>query len=481
MLVSCVLSIKDYWGLSMRIHQWKAILFIVFVSIAAEAKFSLDSSLKKEGIAKNEIAVVFSGDATEAVSLNAKSPFTPASLTKILTAIAALDILPMNYKWESSLQTKAKVVNGNLKGDLCFYGGGNPNFLTENLWVLANHFARNQITKVSGDLIVDESFFDSEYFDDKRMKKRMLRAYDSPVGGASFNWNSVNIYVRPGKSVGKKAHIVADPLNDYVQIINEVTTSSSAKTYIDIKRKEKKGVEIFVVKGRINIAAGEKVFYRPIKEPSLWTGHNVKKALEQMDISVSGKVKKGLCNANAKVLASVESKDLSLVLRDLMKFSNNFIAEIVSKTLVKHKMNKQGNMDDALAILSKYLKERGSKDHEIYSVSGLSYHNKMSASSLMSLLEEADSSFDKRAEFIASLPIAQVDGTLKSRFSGPYEGKVRAKTGLLNKVVGLAGYAQSKSNKRFRFVLIYNGKKNLATWKVRNAFDRIVMDYADAN
>jgi D-alanyl-D-alanine carboxypeptidase/D-alanyl-D-alanine-endopeptidase (penicillin-binding protein 4) len=427
------------------------------------------------------VAIFFSGENTENISLNEKSNFTPASLTKIVTAVAALDILPLNYKWESSLQTKSKISGETLAGDLCFYGGGNPNFLTENLWVLVNHFSRNNIKKVSGDLIVDESYFDNEYFDDKRMSKRMFRAYDSPVGGASFNWNSVNLYIRPGKSVGKKAKIVADPVNDYIEVVNEVVTTSNSKNYFDIKRVQKKGVEIFIVKGRINIASEEKVFYRPVKEPSLWTGYNVKKGLEHVGVKVSGKVKKGLCKPNSKVLASVESKDLSLVIRDLMKFSNNFIAEVIAKTLVRYKKNKQGNMDDALEIISKYLKEHGSKEHEIFSVSGLSYHNKMSAESIMKLLEVADNSFDKRAEFIASLPISQIDGTLKNRFNGSYEGKVRAKTGLLNKVVGLAGYAQSKSNKRFRFVLIYNGNKKVATWKIRDAFDRIVVSYADAN
>lgn len=443
------------------------------------ADFSLEKFLKKNKIPKNTIGVVFEGDNVSKVRHNDKLQMKPASLTKIITAASALKTLPLNYKWESQLRTSAKIKNKKLQGDLCFYGGGNPSFLTEQLWVLVNHFKRNEITSVVGDLIIDESFFDGEYFDDKRMKKRVLRAYDAPVGGASFNWNSVNIYLRPGRSIGSKAYIYADPENDYVSINNSVSTTSG-KSHIDIKSKQKNGAEVFTVSGRFSINADEKVYYRPIKKPAMWTGYNIKKNLKLVGTSVSGKVKKGKCAPNARVLASVESKDLALVIRDMMKFSNNFVAEILAKTLVQHKHKKQGNMDDALKIVDQYLKNKGSKSHELYSVSGLSYHNKMTANVIHKVLKDSQTDFGLFPELFSSMPISGIDGTLKSRMkSMPL--KVRAKTGLLNSVVGLAGYAQAKSGEDFRFVLIYNGTGKMETWKVRNLFDKMVMEYAYAN
>lgn len=428
----------------------------------------------------SEVAVVFTGDETRNFKHNAEKAMKPASLTKIVTAAYSLEKLPMNFKWKSQLRTSSKVRNDKLMGDLCYYGGGNPNFLTEQLWVLVNHFRRSGIKTISGDLVVDESFFDREYFDDKRMKKRVLRAYDSPVGGASFNWNSVNLYIRPGKTIGQKAKVFVDPENDYVQIDNQLTTSSG-KSYVDIKRVNKNGVEIFKLKGRVSIHADEKVYYRPIQKPSLWTGHNLIKNLKLLGIKLSGKLKTGRCKTGAKVLASVDSKDLSLVIRDLMKYSNNFIAEVLAKTLVRHELKKQGNMDDSLGLLSKYLKSLGSTNHELYSVSGLSYHNRMSANSISKVLERMKRNFSVSSEFETSLPIGGVDGTLKSRFKHQMTSKLRAKTGLLNSVVGLAGYGLSNRNKPFQFVLIYNGTGKMESWKIRNLFDKMVADYAKNN
>ena len=196
------------------------------------AETSAESYIKAVGLDPKDVSMLFVKEDGTSLGWKEKQYRTPASVTKILTAAMAFEYLGHDYKWKSSLQSAAKVSDSTLKGDLCFYGGGNPSFLTEQLWVLSNHFLRNKILKVEGDLIVDESYFDSEYFDDKRMKKRVLRAYDSPVSGASFNWNSVNIYVRPGLVVGSKAEIYLDPQNDYTPIKNKVTTVGSGKTYI---------------------------------------------------------------------------------------------------------------------------------------------------------------------------------------------------------------------------------------------------------
>lgn len=445
------------------------------------AETSAESYIKAVGLDPKDVSMLFVKEDGTSLGWKEKQYRTPASVTKILTAAMAFEYLGHDYKWKSSLQSAAKVSDSTLKGDLCFYGGGNPSFLTEQLWVLSNHFLRNKILKVEGDLIVDESYFDSEYFDDKRMKKRVLRAYDSPVSGASFNWNSVNIYVRPGLVVGSKAEIYLDPQNDYTPIKNKVTTVGSGKTYIDIKRNVKNGVEEFEVSGRIQIQSGEKVFYRPIQKPHFWTGYNVKKQLSLLGVKIEGGVKKGVCAARSRVLAEVESKDFSLVVRDLMKFSNNFIAEMLAKTMVREVYGKQGSMDLALKLADTFLKERGSKEHKIYSLSGLSYQNRMRAVDILSILERRENDFGSFAEFLAAFPISGIDGTLKSRLKKKMYGRVRAKTGLLNSVAGLAGYGLTDSKKHFRFVLISNGNRKKESWKIRQAFDKMVINYAKKN
>lgn len=154
---------------------------------------------------------------------------------------------------------------------------------------------------------------------------------------------------------------------------------------------------------------------------------------------------------------------------------------MLAKTMVREVYGKQGSMDLALKLADTFLKERGSKEHKIYSLSGLSYQNRMRAVDILSILERRENDFGSFAEFLAAFPISGIDGTLKSRLKKKMYGRVRAKTGLLNSVAGLAGYGLTDSKKHFRFVLISNGNRKKESWKIRQAFDKMVINYAKKN
>ncbi|MEC9283943.1 MAG: D-alanyl-D-alanine carboxypeptidase, partial [Bdellovibrionota bacterium] len=142
---------------------------------------------KSSGFKESEFSIQIQGDETKSsYTLNNIQPRIPASLSKLVVAGMAYHYLDPNFVWTTKLLALSDAIDGVLKGDLCLYGGGNPSFLTEQAWVLANNFLRSDITKIKGDLIIDESYFDKDYFSDTRMSKRQLRAYDAPVSGASF-------------------------------------------------------------------------------------------------------------------------------------------------------------------------------------------------------------------------------------------------------------------------------------------------------
>ncbi|MCB0348060.1 MAG: D-alanyl-D-alanine carboxypeptidase/D-alanyl-D-alanine-endopeptidase, partial [Bdellovibrionales bacterium] len=332
---------------------------------------------------------------------------------------------------------------------------------------------RTGIEKKKKNIIIDESLFDSEMFDKGRDDTRVSRAYDAPVSAASFNWNSVNVYIKP-TNVGSKVLVQMDPENEYFQIVNDVNTVKGSVNQLkhglsfDRLSVDDSGEKIRL-KGSLGVKNDEVVVYRSVAQPALWLGYNLKAFLKQREISVDGKVEVGSCQKHSTLVAKTDSKDLQLIMRDMLKFSNNFITEM----LVKHLSllsDKTGNIAGGKKVIQKYLSSIGVSDFKIESVSGLSYENRVSANSLNKILLNINNDFF-RYEALAALPIAGIDGTLKSRLGRSV--KVRAKTGLLSTVVGLAGYAEDKDKNLYSFAMIYNGKD---VYKAKSVFDKILME-----
>lgn len=396
----------------------------------------------------------------------------PASVTKIVTAAAVLDAFPPGHKFKTQLlrDSENKINDGILKGHLYLKGGGDPSFVSENMWFLVNHFLRNGIKKIEGNIIVDDSLFDSIRFDGSRQENRVDRAYDAPVGAMSFNWNSVNIFVRPGK-VGSPANVYLDPENKYLRLNNTTKTVSGDDQKIAADRKD----NVISVSGKIGQATKEAVIFKSVLEPDLWSGENLRSFLKQRGIEVQGEIKSGKSPARYEVLAEVESKSIESILADMNKFSNNYVAEMLTKNLAAYEKT-PGTLSLGVKKINDHLQELKipSEQYEIYNPSGLTRENKMSSFALWNVLESLKNNFRVYPEFITSLPIAGIDGTLKKRMKNtPAERWVRAKTGFLTGVVSLAGYAGRSDGRVFTFSFIYNGSVDEA--RIRNTFDQILI------
>ncbi|MCM2280406.1 MAG: D-alanyl-D-alanine carboxypeptidase/D-alanyl-D-alanine-endopeptidase, partial [Bdellovibrionaceae bacterium] len=197
-------------------------------------------------------------------------------------------------------------------------------------------------------------------------------------------------------------------------------------------------------------------------------------------ITVQGKVKRGSAPSQAAVLATYESKPLALIVADMAKFSNNYVAEMLVKNLAAENGVVPATMPAGMAQLEKYLTDVGFKkgEYAFINASGLSRENRMSPAQLGRLLEAMREDFTSYPEFLTSLPIGGVDGTLKSRMKNTgAERWVRAKTGLLNGVVGLAGYAGRSNGTVRTFAFIYNGGGRED--QARALFDRMAAALAE--
>lgn len=416
------------------------------------------------------------GEAPAVFEMASDQKMIPASVTKIATAAAALELLPSGFKIPTRLMSSATIEGDRLRGDLYLVGGGDPTFVSENLWYLVNEFLRTGVRQVEGSLIVDDTLFDQERYAEDRPGVRVDRAYDAPMGAMSFNWNSVTVWVRPGDQPGQPARAHMDFESDYVKLINQSKTVSGRGNEIAVSRRTQNGIEVVTVSGQIGRDAPEKAFYKSITRPDLWAGNSAVQFLASRGVTLKGQVRSGKMPASARQLAVAESRPIAQIIADMMKWSSNFSAETISRLIAVQRGKSSVTAEDGrVAVVSWLNKQLGlpSSSFKLVNVAGFNRGNEFRPRDLGKVLSYAQTHFQIYPEFLTSLPVAGVDGTLRSRFKTlPGAGWVRAKTGLLDGVIGLSGYAGTGDGQVYRFVFIFNGPAGRED-SARQLFDRL--------
>ena len=404
--------------------------------------------------------------------LNGEKLFIPASLTKIITLSALYNYFPTHHKFKTHLISSASQKEGILKGDLILQGGGDPGFTSETLWNLVNVFSSLGIKKIEGNLLIDDSLFKTPFF-----FSRSDRSYEALTSATSFNWNSVTFRIRPSK-IHKKAFVVSDPATTYIQIVNKIkTVDSSRKTKISIIRKShSRKKEVFEIRGQIALGKKEVVKYRNVQHPLFWLGYNAKNFLKQRGIQVLGKVKKGKCVSFCPSLAEWESHPFHWQTYNLMKHSSNFISRMLTIQLSLLKGSEKGNIKKGMHWIREYIKKLGITDYRFADPAGLSRKNRFRPLDIQKVLIEDLKSY-YRPEIFSSYPLAGGVGTLKDRYlkeMGRYP--IRAKTGSLSGVLGLAGFANSQ--KKYVFTFLFNGPYAKVN-EAKNLFDELTKSLLD--
>lgn len=442
-----------------------------FVS-AEDLPARLEKVIKAHSIGKANLGIsvvdLTRAPQNEVFALNEQNEMMPASITKLATASAVLQRLGSSFKFQTGLWSAASVKGSTLKGDLVLKGGGDPGFVSETMWFLVNEFVRTGIKTVDGDIVVDDSDFDGVRTDSSREPERVDRAYDAPVGAMSFNWNSVTIYIRPG-DVGAPPSVFIDPIGDLFTIDNKAKTVKGAGNGLEVSRNGKR----IVIRGSIGASLVEIPVYKNIDDPARWSGENLVFFLQQRGIKVTGKVKDGRKSSSARLLAKADSKPLGQHIADMLKFSNNYVAEMLTKDLASNAGQNPATLARGMKMIREYLVEIGiaADRFTLENPSGLSRNNKVRAHDMTALLVHVQKQFPMFAEMLSALPFAGIDGTLKKRMKGTLaEGWVRAKTGNLSGVISLAGYAGNRDGSVRAFTFMYNGKSDAGD-SARKLFD----------
>jgi D-alanyl-D-alanine carboxypeptidase/D-alanyl-D-alanine-endopeptidase (penicillin-binding protein 4) len=393
-------------------------------------------------------------------SRGAEMLLNPASVTKALTSALALIRLGPEYTYTTTLWATSEPRGETLGGDLYLRGSGDPKVVTEQIYKLASNVAALGIREVRGDLVVDESFFDAVRLGPGWEQDRSERPYQAPVGAASANFNAIEVLVYPGPRVGAPARVVTDPQTAYVKIDSEATTGpAGGRTKVRVESIPDGNHNVLKVTGKIALRHPGWVTWRKIDHPPFYFGTLLVEMLSRVGVRLRGKVRVGAIPAGARRLTWIRSPPLAVLLKDMNKVSQNFMAEQILKTVGALTSGKPGSWENGAQALEVFLEDLGipKGTYVFKNGSGLNDVNRFSARQVVRVLSFMRERFQVAAEFLASLAVAGADGSVKRRLRSPdtYR-RLRVKTGWLRGVSCLAGYVGTKAGRTLAFAVLIN-------------------------
>ena len=386
-----------------------------------------------------------------------------ASNTKLLTGTAALAALGGGFRWRTAVYAETEPdETGTITGDLYIRGRGDPLLSIQALQQLAQDVAARGVTNVEGKIVLDTSYFDTNveppHFDEQPKERAAFRA---PV--ASFGVNRSTVTMTVIAEPGGTARVIVDPKTDLYKLTKEeVTSTPTGRTRLKVEKKPKKDHVELEITGQIRVGEGSWDLRQRVDDPARFAAEVFKKALvdEGVKIRKAG-FGSGTVPTTAKLLAHHDSQPLLDVLRAMNKHSDNYVAESILKTLGAETKSTPGpaTWADGIAAVRAQLEKLGlpGGSYKAENGSGLYASTEVSPKQLVTLLTAAHKDYRIGPDLLASLPVGGYDGTLARRWVGkPAAGRVRAKTGTLDKVITLAGYVAVDPSHVVAFAILTN-------------------------
>ncbi len=392
---------------------------------------------------------------------DADGNYNVASNVKILTTAAGLALLGPGYRYRTSFMAE-KVEEGGVIEELYVRGRGDPSIGTAELLGMVEKLRLRGIKEIKRGLTVDDTYFDKvvtpPHFNEK---PRVQAPWRPQVGALSLNFNAVVVSIRANKA-GDKAVIRTFPSTPYVRIVNKVDIVDSGRTNVRFDVKTKKNYMEMKFSGRMRKNQPQRYKYR-IASPRMYFAATLRRMLQRRGIKVGRReIRVRKLRGRLRTLVLRKSPTLAVLLRGLGKYSNNYVAEVVLKTIgARHKEGKgPATWNDGLRAVRGYLvKQAGLKKggFRLGNGSGLFNSNQLTPRQLVKVLTVGHGDFRYGPDLAASMSTAGIDGTLRKRMRRTVAtGRVRAKTGTLAKASALAGYAARNTGHQLAFAIVVN-------------------------
>jgi D-alanyl-D-alanine carboxypeptidase/D-alanyl-D-alanine-endopeptidase (penicillin-binding protein 4) len=403
-------------------------------------------------------------------------PLNPASNAKLVTTAAALAKLGPEHRYSTQVFVdKDGLDDGVVRGKLYLQGGGDPALVTGEIYELAGQIEAAGITKLQGSIIVDTGRYSDEGLPPGFDQKDEFASHRAPGGAMAVNYNTFEVHARPATVIGESPVLSALPAVPSIVLESEAVTVEGNRNKLHVSAEQRDGKLIVTFHGEVGISNGPSSYRYPVSDPSRYAGELLLVALRQRGIEVgkAAKIEVGEAPLDAKLIATARSEALSELCRAVNKWSNNFMAEQILRSLAP---DRGATAEAALEQLRAYTVEIGMPQDGLVlgNGSGLYANNMISARALTHLLTHVYADFRYRYDFMASLAIMGADGTTRSRLrESEARGFLRVKTGTLDDVSALSGYAGGRDRDPIAFAILINNLDRKQRARARTLQDEL--------
>jgi D-alanyl-D-alanine carboxypeptidase/D-alanyl-D-alanine-endopeptidase (penicillin-binding protein 4) len=390
---------------------------------------------------------------------NVDIPRSPASTIKLVTTFASLDLLGPAYVWHTRAALRGDLTDGVLAGDLVLEGGGDPYMTLERWWSFARTLRDKGLKIIRGDIIIDNTAFSLPPEDPGAFDGKPNRSYNVLPDALMVNFQSVDFTVVPNQGM-HRVDIVATPLPVNLKIENHVDLApgrcSAAAGRVDFEVAPERWDRV-VFSGRLSASCAERSFSRVLLRAPDYAFGTFVALWRELGGQFDGTLRVGGAPADSRAFVSFDSLSLGEIVRLTNKYSSNLMARHLLLAMGEERFGRPATPDKGAAALADWGQEHGLhlEDMKIDNGSGLSRATRVSVLQMAQVLCLAYRS-RYAPEFMASLPLAGIDGTLRSRMKNTPAGSVRLKTGHLDGVSGVAGYVTTPAGKTYVLVSLVN-------------------------
>ncbi len=446
------------------------LLFILAVWLTAAANLAsaalpvpVSKALRQAGIPEKDVGI-FVQEVTSAKPLiahRAETPMNPASTMKLLTTYAALELMGPAYVWPTQFYAIGERRGDVLDGELVIKGYGDPKLTLENLWLALRELRQRGLREIRGDLLLDRTFFAVKAGDPGGFDNEPLRPYNVAPSALLINFNAIRLQFIP--ETVNKVKIIADPQPPGLRIDNRVTLGGGAcgdwSEKIDAGVVRSAGDLTLVLAGVYAASCLEKTRHYNVLDQTPYIYGVFRQLWVELGGTLLGGVREALAlPASAQLLHTHYSPTLAETVRDINKFSNNVMARQLFLGIGAYAHGPPATPESAEVAIKEWLagKRLLNAGLVLENGSGLSRIERIAPQTLARILVDAYRS-PLMPEFIGSLPLAAVDGTMKKRLNGSaVAGRAHVKTGSLENVSAIAGYVLDETGKMKVIVSIVN-------------------------
>lgn len=418
---------------------------------------------------------------------NADSYFVPASNMKLFTTALALAKLGPDYRFHTTLETRGTISpEGTLSGDLFLVGRGDPNLSNRKfpyelkeefdgpperaLAELADALVAKGVKKISGDVVGDDSYFPRERYPNGWEIDDMVWEYGAAISALVVDDNTVTATLTPGERAGDPVAATVAPLTPDFILENELTTTLPEQR-AELRLTREPGANLVVLRGTLPANSASRKLVLAVEEPAQHAAALLAELLAERGVNVDGRTRAvhvpEADTTPRTVMADHVSVPLSESLTPVNKISQNLHTEILLRTAARQ-TGLWSTPEDLIKVPQDFYATAGIGLDDVIQTdgSGLSRHDLVTPRAVVMLLKYAQQQ-PWFATYFASLPVAGVDGSLEPRMKGTVaEGRIHAKTGSVEHVRTLSGFADTPGGRRLIFSFLGNnqgGKNHEAT------------------